>query len=150
MCIGIPMRVVEARDNMAVCEGMGERREINMQLVGDQPVGRVLGVPEQVRVAAQIARLEEAGELGPRGHDVSMRPPLVREALEGLLGRGRAISEGGVGAFAEFGTGGFGDEVSAAGNPMPPLDKGSRGLQPHGDPVAHSAKAPAPPVSQQY
>mgnify|MGYP001062571922 CR=1 FL=1 len=39
MCIGIPMRVVEARDNMAVCEGMGERREINMQLVGDQPVG---------------------------------------------------------------------------------------------------------------
>jgi hydrogenase assembly chaperone HypC/HupF len=33
------MQVVEARDNMAVCEGMGERREINMQLVGDQPVG---------------------------------------------------------------------------------------------------------------
>lgn len=33
------MQVVESRDGTAVCEGMGERREINMQLVGDQPVG---------------------------------------------------------------------------------------------------------------
>lgn len=39
MCLGIPMQVVEAREGMAVCEGLGERREINMQLVGDQPVG---------------------------------------------------------------------------------------------------------------
>ena len=39
MCLGIPMRVVEVRQGMAVCEGLGERREINMQLVGDQPVG---------------------------------------------------------------------------------------------------------------
>lgn len=39
MCIGIPMQVVEVRDGMAVCEGLGERREINMQLVGDQPAG---------------------------------------------------------------------------------------------------------------
>jgi hydrogenase assembly chaperone HypC/HupF len=33
------MQVVEVREGMAVCEGMGERREINMQLVGDQPAG---------------------------------------------------------------------------------------------------------------
>ncbi len=39
MCIGIPMQVVEAGDGYATCEGMGERRTINMQLVGDQPVG---------------------------------------------------------------------------------------------------------------
>lgn len=39
MCLGIPMQVVEVRDGMAVCEGMGERRDINMQLVGDQPAG---------------------------------------------------------------------------------------------------------------
>ena len=39
MCLGIPMQVVEVREGMAVCEGMGERREINMQLVGDQPAG---------------------------------------------------------------------------------------------------------------
>lgn len=39
MCIGLPMQVRELRDGMAVCEGMGERREINMLLVGDQPPG---------------------------------------------------------------------------------------------------------------
>ena len=39
MCIGIPMQVVDARDGFAICEGMGERREINTQLVGDQPIG---------------------------------------------------------------------------------------------------------------
>ena len=39
MCIGIPMMVVEVRGSFAICEGMGERREINTQLVGDQPVG---------------------------------------------------------------------------------------------------------------
>ncbi len=39
MCIGLPMQVLEPRDGMALCEGMGERREINMQLVGDQPAG---------------------------------------------------------------------------------------------------------------
>ncbi len=33
------MQVLELLDGMAVCEGMGERREINMQLVGDQPPG---------------------------------------------------------------------------------------------------------------
>jgi hypothetical protein len=64
--------------------------------------------------------------------------------------RNRATSEGGVGVFAECGTGGFGDEVSAAGSPMPPLVKRSRGRQPFGDPVAHSVKTPAPPLSQQY
>ena len=39
MCIGIPMQVVETRDGFAICEGMGERREINTQLVGDQAAG---------------------------------------------------------------------------------------------------------------
>ena len=39
MCLGIPMQVVEVREGMAVCEGMGERRDINMQLIGDQPAG---------------------------------------------------------------------------------------------------------------
>jgi hydrogenase expression/formation protein HypC len=39
MCLGIPMQVIEARDGIAVCEGMGERREINMQLVGEQRPG---------------------------------------------------------------------------------------------------------------
>ena len=39
MCIGIPMRVVEAEPGAAWCEGRGERRRVNMALVGDQPLG---------------------------------------------------------------------------------------------------------------
>ena len=39
MCIGIPMQVVERRGSDALCEGMGERKQIGMQLVGDVPVG---------------------------------------------------------------------------------------------------------------
>lgn len=39
MCMGLPMQVVETRDGYALCDGMGERREINTQLVGDQPPG---------------------------------------------------------------------------------------------------------------
>lgn len=39
MCMGIPMQVVEAGDGMVWCQGMGERRQINTMLVGEQPVG---------------------------------------------------------------------------------------------------------------
>ncbi len=39
MCIGVPMRVAEPGETRAWCEGRGERRLIDMQLVGPQPVG---------------------------------------------------------------------------------------------------------------
>jgi hydrogenase expression/formation protein HypC len=39
MCIGIPMQVVEAGTIYAWCEGLGERRQIDMRLVGNVPVG---------------------------------------------------------------------------------------------------------------
>lgn len=39
MCIGLPMRVVEEAGLRAWCEGRGERRLIDMQLVGAQPAG---------------------------------------------------------------------------------------------------------------
>lgn len=39
MCIGVPMRVLEAFPGQALCEGLGERRMIDMRLVGDQPPG---------------------------------------------------------------------------------------------------------------
>ena len=39
MCIGLPMQVVEVNEGYAICEGMGTRRQVNTQLVGDQPVG---------------------------------------------------------------------------------------------------------------
>ena len=40
MCIGIPMQVVETGTVYAWCEGLGERRQIDMRLVGDVPVGQ--------------------------------------------------------------------------------------------------------------
>jgi hydrogenase expression/formation protein HypC len=39
MCIGIPMRVVEAEDCYAWCEGRAERQHLDMRLVGTQPPG---------------------------------------------------------------------------------------------------------------
>lgn len=39
MCIGLPMRVVECQQGYAVCEGLGERRTIDMKLVGEQDPG---------------------------------------------------------------------------------------------------------------
>lgn len=39
MCIGVPMRVIRSGSGYAICEGGGERREIDMRLVGDQAEG---------------------------------------------------------------------------------------------------------------
>ena len=39
MCIGLPMRVVECLPGRALCEGQGERRLIDMALVGEQEPG---------------------------------------------------------------------------------------------------------------
>lgn len=39
MCIGVPMRVLECEGASALCEGQGERRTINMMLVGEQVPG---------------------------------------------------------------------------------------------------------------
>jgi hydrogenase expression/formation protein HypC len=39
MCIGVPMRVVEPLAGRALCEGLGERRMIDMTLVGEQAAG---------------------------------------------------------------------------------------------------------------
>ena len=39
MCIGVPMQVVAVEAGAAWCEGMGERRRVDMLLVGEQPVG---------------------------------------------------------------------------------------------------------------
>jgi hydrogenase expression/formation protein HypC len=39
MCIGVPMRVTSGDAGRAWCEGRGERIELDMLLVGPQPVG---------------------------------------------------------------------------------------------------------------
>ncbi len=39
MCIGIPVQVVEAGDWMALCRGRNGDEQVNMMLIGSQPVG---------------------------------------------------------------------------------------------------------------
>jgi hydrogenase expression/formation protein HypC len=64
MCLGIPMQVVEVREGIAVCEGMGERREINMQLVGEQRPGTwvltFLDTAREVLCEADAVRISDA------------------------------------------------------------------------------------------
>ncbi len=40
MCIGIPMRIVSAAGEVAVCEGRGRRERIDLALLGGLPPGR--------------------------------------------------------------------------------------------------------------
>ena len=42
MCLGIPMRVVEATENSAICEGRNGRQLINTMLLGRVEVGQWL------------------------------------------------------------------------------------------------------------
>ena len=39
MCIGVPIRVIEAGDCVALCRGINGDEHVNMMLIGDQPVG---------------------------------------------------------------------------------------------------------------
>ncbi len=39
MCIGIPMQVMEVEPGHAWCEGMGQRRQVDTSLIGEQLVG---------------------------------------------------------------------------------------------------------------
>lgn len=74
MCLGIPMQVIESNEFTAVCERRGERRQLNMMLIGPQPVGtwvmaimdhaREVLAPEQ---AQQIDEAVQALEAAMRG-----------------------------------------------------------------------------------
>ena len=39
MCIGIPVQIIESREFTALCRGRNGEEEINMMLIGPQPVG---------------------------------------------------------------------------------------------------------------
>lgn len=64
MCIGIPMQVVETGDGYALCEGLGQRRQINTLLVGDQPVGTwlmtFLDTAREILTADDAAKITDA------------------------------------------------------------------------------------------
>lgn len=66
MCLSIPKQVVawEADGHFAWVERSGEREQINMMLIGPQPVGSwvltSLGLAREVVEPAQLALIEEA------------------------------------------------------------------------------------------
>ncbi len=68
MCLGLPMRIVRSDGAVATVEGFGERRQVSLLLVGEQPDGTPLLVHagNAIRVLAE----EEV--------------PLLEQALKGL------------------------------------------------------------------
>ena len=62
MCIGIPMKVVESFKGYAICDGQGERRRIDLQLVGDQPEGTWLLT--FLDAAREVITEEDAAKIG--------------------------------------------------------------------------------------
>jgi hydrogenase assembly chaperone HypC/HupF len=62
MCIGVPMQVIRPESGYAVCEAAGERREIDMRLVGDQPEGTWVLV--FLDAAREVVTSEQASLIG--------------------------------------------------------------------------------------
>ncbi len=62
MCIGIPMQVIESGFGHALCEGMGQRREVDTLLVGEQPPGTWLLV--FLDSAREVLTPEDAQRIG--------------------------------------------------------------------------------------
>ena len=64
MCIGLPMRVIEAREGVALCAQGSRHEEIDMALVGDQPVGTwvlvFLGAAREVLTDEQAQQISDA------------------------------------------------------------------------------------------
>jgi hydrogenase expression/formation protein HypC len=100
MCVGIPMRVVEAHEQVAVCEGRGRRERLDVQLVGAQPVGgwvlafqgvavRALSAAEAAETNAALDALEAvlagAGAADTDAHfaDLIGREPQLPDHLKG-------------------------------------------------------------------
>ncbi len=75
MCLGIPMQVLEAHENSALCEGRNGRQVINTMLV------------DRVEVGQWLMTFLDAG----REVIDAERAALVNAALDGL----QAVSEGG-------------------------------------------------------
>ena len=63
MCLGIPMRVLEGGE-IAWCEGRGERRRLDLRLVGAQPPGTwvlaFIDTAREVLTDAQAAQIDQA------------------------------------------------------------------------------------------
>jgi hydrogenase expression/formation protein HypC len=96
MCIGIPMRVVEAGATEAWCDGRAGRSRIDLALVGPQPAGawvlafqgaarRVLSATEAAQTNDALDALEAAmagvQDVGSYFADLIEREPVLPEHL---------------------------------------------------------------------
>ncbi|MEP7181828.1 MAG: HypC/HybG/HupF family hydrogenase formation chaperone [Betaproteobacteria bacterium] len=97
MCVGIPMRVVEAEEFAAVCEGRGRRERLDVQLVGAQPVGawvlafqgsavRTLSAEEAAQTDAALDALDAVlagdGDIDAHFADLVGREPQLPDHLK--------------------------------------------------------------------
>lgn len=98
MCLGIPMQVLECHGNVALCQCRGGVRQLDLSLVGEQPVGawllafidaarEVLDVEAAARINAALDGLEAvlAGETDVSRHfaDLFERTPELPPHLRG-------------------------------------------------------------------
>jgi len=98
MCIGLPMRVVEAASGSALCERRGERMRLDTLLVGDVAPGdwllafqgsavRVLSPEEAAATDAALDALEAvlagAGDVASHFADLVDREPVLPAHLRG-------------------------------------------------------------------
>jgi hydrogenase expression/formation protein HypC len=64
MCLGTPMQVVEADDINAWCEADGQREQLDMRLIGPQPLGTwvlaFMGVARQALSATEASQMRNA------------------------------------------------------------------------------------------
>lgn len=90
MCLGLPMRVIECNGYVALCDGRGGPRQIDLALVGEQPPGtwllcfidaarEIIDAESAVRINAALDGLEAvmAGETDLSAHfaDLFERTP---------------------------------------------------------------------------
>ena len=58
MCLGVPMRIMESDGLMALCQGRGELRRVNVMLLEEAPAGAFVLV--HVNNAVRLLDEEEA------------------------------------------------------------------------------------------
>ena len=98
MCIGVPMRIVSSAAHAALCEGRGQRQELDLMLLGEVPAGtwvlafrgaalRVLTPEEAQEINGALDALDAvlAGEADVDAFfpDLARREPSLPEHLKG-------------------------------------------------------------------
>jgi hydrogenase expression/formation protein HypC len=99
MCLGIPMQVIECNGYVALCQGRGGVRQLDLALVGEQPVGawlltfidaarEVIDAERAAQINAALDGLEAvmAGETDISRHfaDLFERTPELPAHLRGV------------------------------------------------------------------